>query len=271
MEEYSVNCWEEFENRLQGLESARNEKSNSGSSPSEYLFRGHSNSTWELETTLERFTSTPLSLTNYYRFALVASKKISVFTGVKWDIPSLEEYGQWLKDKDLLSFYDFKAYEYLAYLRHHGFPSPLLDWSQSPYIAAFFAFRTVDKNASNVAIYAYQDHSGAKIKLSDIPCIHRLGPYVSAHKRHFLQQSQYTFCTENNDNAVLYTRHQKVFSRNNQEQDLLWKFIIPVSQRKSFLAQLYKMNINSYSLFGSEDSLLESIALSDIYLRAPDL
>ncbi len=243
-----------------------------GSSSSEYLFRGHSDSSWLLETTLDRFFPRPLSLIEYYRYAVMGSSKIGAFTGVNWNIPSLDEYEQWLGNHDRLSFHDFKAYDYLAYLRHHGFPSPLLDWSQSPYIAAFFAFRSVTTGVNSVAVYAYQEYPGVgKIRSSAAPCIHRLGPYVSAHKRHFLQQSQYTFCTEIDGSAVRYTTHQSVVSRNDQQQDLLWKFIIPVSERRSFLARLNKMNINSFSLFGSEDSLVETIALSDIYVRGRDL
>lgn len=34
--------------------------------------------------------------------------------------------------------------EFLAFLQHNGFPTPLLDWTQSPYIAAYFAFEGVN-------------------------------------------------------------------------------------------------------------------------------
>ena len=265
MKIYPVSCWDDFEIQLRELEKILYEQK--GEFPplsSKYLFRGQGNASWSLETTLDRFSSERPSLFDYYQYAFRASYRIVAFTGTKWNIPSVSEYKNWLDNHDSLNFSDFEPYEYYAYLRHHGFPSPLLDWTQSPYVAAFFAFRDMPKYAKEVAIFVYQEHPGVgKISSSNRPVIHRLGPYIGAHKRHFLQQSQYTFCTEIVDGELHYAEHQGVLGRDNQQQDFFWKFIIPASQRRSFLTQLNRMNINAFSLFGSEDSLIEAIVDAD--------
>jgi hypothetical protein len=104
-----------------------------------------------------------------------------------------------------------------------------------------------------------------KVSERDKPAIYGLGPNVRGHRRHFLQQSQYTICTVTIDGKLAYAKHEDVVARREVAQDCLWKISIPVLARVEFLKKLYKMNINSFSLFATEDSLLETLAV-DIFL-----
>ncbi len=273
MDVVALSRWDDFEAQLKKLdaeagavEDARGDVCASG-----YLFRGHSDATYPLYTSLERFFSRPLRLADYYRLALVAKPRLEAFTGRRWQIPSQDEYEAWLEGADWSALHDYPAYDYLAYLRHHGFPSPLLDWTQSPYVAAFFAFRYPLPGAKQVAVYAYRETAAGDSAQRGMARIHRQGPYVSSDKRHFLQQSQYTFCTQADDAGVVrYIGHEEVF-RNASPSNRVRKFLFPLEARRQALMQLNRMNINAFSLFGSEDSLVETIAISDIYLRGGDL
>ena len=119
------------------------------------LFRGLPNACWLLETTLDR-RQWQLRVSGYYQLIGRIKPEIESMTGVEWPLPQFPEIEKLLQGyegfNDALSFGRWPGYAFMAYLRHHGFPSPLLDWTRSPYIAAFFAFRGA--TASRVAIYA---------------------------------------------------------------------------------------------------------------------
>ena len=122
----------------------------------------------------------------------------------------------------------------------------------------------------SVSVYCYLEHEDiGKIRSSNQPAIYVLGPYAKVHKRHVLQQSQYTICVElDDDYNPIYANHELVFRKNDVRQDRLWKFNVPSNERSQALKSLNRMNINSYSLFGSEDSLVESIATNEIIKNA---
>ena len=146
------------------------------------------------------------------------------------------------------------VYSYMTYLRHYGFPSPLIDWTSTPYIAAYFAFRRILSKVENVSIYVYLESKseiGLKSGDSNEPCIYTFGPYVRTDRRHFLQQSRYTICVVH-DGEWRYAQHDKAFTRSDPGQDFLWKFNIPYSERLKVLRLLDGYNINALSLFGSE-------------------
>jgi len=120
------------------------------------LFRGQRDSKRKLETTLERYCGNKYkALEKYYCAIYNAKSKIENFIKGEWPIPTPTEHKQWLEKKHFL--WGALATEYMIYLRHHGFPSPLLDWSLDRNIAAFFAFGDLPiiETDSNVSIYAY--------------------------------------------------------------------------------------------------------------------
>lgn len=231
------------------------------------LFRGQSDASWRLETTLERYPVKLSYLEQYFDTMYKARPQIEAYTNQAWAFPTWREYLQALNGEST-SLRSFPAYEYMVYLRHHGFPSPLLDWTTSPYVAAFFAFRNAVSSAKHVSIYAYLEYpQGEKQFQYDLPHISVEGPYNRGHRRHFLQQCAYTICTVKNDKGWQYVCHEAVFDEESETQDLLWKFILPASEHTTVLRELDRYNLNGYSLFGTEESLMETVAQREILFR----
>jgi hypothetical protein len=250
--------WEEFKNEAAKIRAA-------APSISPILFRGQADADWKLDTTLER-SGHDESVAGYYHLTLRIQTAVEIATGTKWDAdPAISEIESLARDHDGFSraLVNLPHYAYLAYLRHHGFPCPLLDWSRSPFVAAYFAFRADTDSDRNVAIYAYADRTTPfKTSSSENSQIHRLGPYVAADKRHFSQQSEYTVCLKYQPHGWSFISHSSVFDSNpeGESQDVLIKFILSSRDRSKVLKELNDYNLNAYSLFGSIEGLMESLS-----------
>lgn len=285
METKDLDRWEDFVAEVDALRDplAANIPLGDAMFRSDVLFRGQSDASWKLETTLERVRSpmTTWSLARYFASITRTHPAIVAHTGRQWSLPHRLEYDSWASKFDSAgSSRSWKAYEFMAYLRHHGFPSPLLDWSRSPYVAAFFAFRADAGASDRVAIYAYREDSGrGKVTGIGQPQIVQLHEYVPTHARHFRQQCLYTVCvhydpdcrdyvaTNHQAGGLVYANHEDVFQQRAgapTNQDQLWKFTLPRALRARVLSVLNDFNLNAYSLFASEDALIETLAAAEI-------
>lgn len=258
METIKLTNFSDFESQASALHKLYIEKKGEHQfNISPLLFRGQANSSWKLETTLERHTSRRYSTAEYYRLMQITRHKVESFTAKKWALPDKFE-------DDQLAPHAPQGYEFMVYLRHHGFPSPLLDWTRSPYVASFFAYNTASKD-DEIAIYAYIEYPNmAKAGTIGDATIVGCGPCITTHPRHFYQQCDYTFCKKKSNGKFIYCSHEEAFVRNNEDQDLLIKFILPGTEKKAVLNRLRLMNITAFSLFGSEESLLSTIASEEI-------
>ena len=265
----AVPDWETFEEKLKNLREAFGKKQ---SSP--LLFRGQGNSEWPLATTLERSGQTGMPFRDFYRLMTARiGPAVETFTGV--GVPEYDpELCKTFENPELLllpgGFPPVPLYRYMVYLRHHGFPSPLLDWSYSPYVAAFFAFRDDPLGKpERRSIYAYCERpQGVKGGALGERTISRIGPYVRSHRRHFRQQSDYTMCGILDPHyGWRFDSHQHAFDNRRPKQDYLWKFDLPSDERVKVLRLLNDHNLNAFSLFDSEETLLETMWLQEQVLK----
>ena len=243
------NSLKEFIERIDEYEKEQHLENDKNMVP---VYRGQESSKWGLETSLERYSKKEFSIRDYNYVLMKIAPSIYGHTGKRWEIKDCEVNSpKWSPQNQ----------EFMVYLRHFSFPSPLLDWSKSIYIALFFAFFKADVSNENgtVAIYACTEYELITFGSAD-GLIYLLGPYPYTDKRHFTQQSRHTIAVKEKNEHWCYCPHNE--PRAGTCEIKRWE--LPIRLRDEVMKLLEKMNITPYSIYGNEESLMQALAFEHL-------
>lgn len=191
-----------------------------------YVFRGQASEKWLLEPSLNRFLKDKDIIEyNRTREQHLKSFKFSLRgrTNVLKNI---------LNDED----------ELWALGQHHGLLTPMLDFSFSPYVAAYFAFYDKADNSEFRVIYSVQQYTIEK----DFNSILKIYKPYTDHNQRLLNQSG--LFVKYDTNIHLEKLFKDKFPEENGTITLI-KIRIPNNDRELCLRTLNRMNINHNTLF----------------------
>ena len=223
--------WAQFKELISSMESSK------------YLFRGQKEP-WRLRTTFHRGER--------YRMSEFTGKdvkqlhqRLSAITNHYFDLTVPDQNG---------AFFNL--------LQHHGYPTPLLDWSYSPYVSAFFAFRSWPLGYSgegDIRIYIFDNEAWQtkyrQIQNLDPPFPHlSVMEFISIDNPRLVPQQAITTVT-NIDDIEAYILEK-------QEKDgikYLRAIDIPANEREEAMRELRFMGITAGSMFPSIDGVCEEL------------
>jgi hypothetical protein len=230
-----------------------------------WVFRGQADAEWGLQNAIER--------TDFIRFHKdVEANFLAEFQRGARNYLTRDEIPEHL-------------IEWLALMQHHGAPTRLLDFTKSPFIAAYFAYEiSYSRSERFVSIWAINIHflkMKAIEKLSEHYEEHLKGsPSIineelfekiffdnscsivfpvelfRMNRRYSLQQSLFV----STGNAAEPFMHQLQFLQEDMKQAVI-KIEMPAAIKNQVLRDLQKMNLHRASLFPDLDGYAESLRL----------
>ncbi len=222
------------------------------------LYRGQADSSWKIESSLERIGKEEISCKEYYRYIDKLKPLINPFIKNKFTRKTTQLGYPFKFDEYDEGLWALPEMDYLTYLRHHGFPTPIIDWTESHYIALFFACEDFVNSKTDGKVFVYNEIIHGRLSGTDIPQLRKIGKYVETDKRHFAQQSQYLFPVMFEGEWKLIT-FKRVIENIANRYDFV-EIEVANEAKTAIIKELRRMNINRYTMYLDEDSLIRNFA-----------
>lgn len=202
-----------------------------------YIYRGHGYSEWRLEPTLDRLIKTPASPKRKAHFE---NFRFSTRGRRGANPPVIEDENGWW-----------------ALGQHHGLSTPLLDWTESPFVALYFAMvRARAEPGSNCCVWCLaesvikvnnkniESDSSVKPVGGRVPIVEIVRPLSDENNRLVNQRGLFT----RGPNNIELERWVKMNNNDSRSWDLI-KIVVPKKESEDCLRYLNRMNINHATLF----------------------
>jgi hypothetical protein len=207
-----------------------------------FMFRGQGDNRWRLRTTFHR--SNRSDLVKWLQIDVAAlHQQLSNLTPHFFNLVNPIEHGA-----------------FVSLVQHHGYPTPLLDWTYSPFISAWFAFKYPAPEASHVRVLIF-DREQWRNDWQQLQKVAPTRPHFSILDAIALDNPrmvpQQALSTVTNVEDIESYISQKTSERPGRKY--LHAIDLPVEQRNEALRELSAMGITAGSMFPGLDGACNQI------------